>query len=129
KNVYDGHTLPEVLEVTESIMGIRPLKAIADRGYRGEKEVNGTQILTPQPGGRDQSRREKEAMRKRFRRRAAIEPVISHLKHDHRLMRNYLKGSVGDAINLLLAAAAWNLRKWMRSLLFCLIRLCNQLFP
>jgi len=29
-------------------------------------------------------------------------------------MRNYLKGTVGDSINLMLAAAAFNFKKWMR---------------
>jgi len=60
-------------------------------------------------------------MRARFRRRAAIEPVISHLKYQCRLMRCCLKGFVGDQMNLLLAAAAWNLKKWLRTTaLFCL---------
>lgn len=54
-------------------------------------------------------------MRARFRRRAAIEPVISHLKHQYRLMRCFLKGFVGDQLNLMLAAAAWNLKKWLRA--------------
>jgi hypothetical protein len=53
-------------------------------------------------------------MRKRFRGRAAIEPVISHLKHDFRLLRCFLKGFRGDQLNLTLAAATWNFRKWMR---------------
>ena len=44
--------------------------------------------------------------RKRFRRRAGIEPIIGHLKSDHRLKRNFLKGFAGDQINLLMAAAA-----------------------
>jgi hypothetical protein len=48
-------------------------------------------------------------------RRAAIEPVISHLKQQYRLARCFLKGFGGDQINLLLAAAAWNLRKWLRA--------------
>ncbi|WP_220495775.1 transposase, partial [Oceanospirillum sediminis] len=47
------------------------------------------------------------------RRRSAIEPIIGHLKQDYRLSRNGLKGSEGDAINLLMAACAWNLKKWM----------------
>ena len=57
-------------------------------------------------------------MRARFRRRAAIEPVISHLKHQYRLVRCFLKGFVGDQVNLLLAAAAWNLKKWLRTAAF-----------
>ena len=53
-------------------------------------------------------------MRKRFRKRAGIEPVIGHLKSDHRLDRNYLKGFEGDQINVMMATAAFNSRKWMR---------------
>jgi hypothetical protein len=42
------------------------------------------------------------------------EGLISHLKHDHRMIRNYLSGTAGDQINTLLAAAAYNMKKWMR---------------
>ncbi len=62
-------------------------------------------------------------MRARFRRRSAIEPVISHLKHQYRLLRCFLKGFSGDQINLMLAASAWNLRKWMRQLASFWLRL------
>ena len=125
KNVYDGHTLPEVLDQAEAIMNQRPSKAIVDRGYRGRKWVEGTEVMVPGRPPRGQSRSQNARMRQRFRRRAAIEPVISHLKHDFRLFRCFLKGNVGDAINLMMAATAWNLRKWMRAVLFCLIQ-CLQ---
>ncbi len=46
-------------------------------------------------------------------RRAAIEPLIGHLKTDFRLSRNFLKGQTGYVINLLMAACSWNLRKWV----------------
>jgi IS5 family transposase len=68
-------------------------------------------------------------MKKRFRRRCAIEPVIGHLKSDYRMGRNCLRGFAGDQINLFLAAAAWNFRRWMRliaafwHLLHCLFQL------
>ena len=39
--------------------------------------------------------------------------MIGHLKSDHRMMRNYLKGTLGDAINTMMAAAAYNMRHWM----------------
>jgi len=29
------------------------------------------------------------------------------------MARNYLKGAIGDRINLLMAAAAWNLKQWL----------------
>ncbi|EKO79327.1 transposase DDE domain protein [Leptospira sp. Fiocruz LV3954] len=44
-------------------------------------------------------------------RRSAIEPVISHLKHDHNMIRNFLKGREGDRINALFAAAGCNFSK------------------
>ena len=50
-----------------------------------------------------------------MQRRAAIEPVIGHLKDDHRMRRNHFKGRVGDRINTVLAAAGYNislLRHW-----------------
>ena len=121
ENIYDGHTLPEVLGLAEAVMGRRPTKAIVDRGYRGRREVEGTKVLVPERPPANQSRSQTAKMRERFRRRAAIEPVISHLKHDYRLLRCFLKGQLGDALNLMLAAAAWNLKKWMRAVLFWLL--------
>lgn len=59
----------------------------------------------------------KDTKRKQCRRRAAIESIISHLKADHRMARNYLKGAIGDHINLLMAAAAWNLKQWLLAIL------------
>jgi IS5 family transposase len=114
ENQYDGHTLPEVLAWTEAFQGQRPEKGIVDRGYRGARWVGETEILIPDKAPRNQSKAERQRMKKRFRRRTAIEPLIGHLKSDYRLARNYLKGFAGDQINLLLAATAWNLRKWMR---------------
>jgi IS5 family transposase len=114
ENQYDGHTLPGQLEQVEQLVGRRPQVAIVDRGYRGKKWVEQTQIMTPEVPSKTAKAYEKQKMRLRFRRRAAIEPVIGHLKSDFRLWRNYLRGSLGDSLNLMLAAAAFNLRKWMR---------------
>lgn len=117
KNHYDGHTLPEALKQTEELVGKRPAVAICDRGYRGNKFIEGTQIVIPKNPSKKASTYERQKARKRFRRRAGIEPIIGHLKSDFRLMRNYLKGAVGDSINLMLAATAFNLRKLLRQLL------------
>lgn len=46
-----------------------------------------------------------------MRRRAAVEPIIGHLKSNYRLNRNHLKGKVGDRANVVLAAAAYNMAK------------------
>jgi IS5 family transposase len=113
-NQYDGHTLPEVLDQAEAITDQRAKVAIVDRGYRGRNMVGETEILVSGKPPVGQSRSKSAKMRARFRRRAAIEPVISHLKYDFRLLRCFLKGFEGDQISLMLAAAAWNFRKWMR---------------
>lgn len=117
KNIYDGHTLPEVLKQSEELVGRRAKVAICDRGYRGKRTIDGTRIELPGKPRKRASAYEKRKARKRFRRRAGIEPIIGHLKSDFRLLRNYLKGSVGDSINLMLAAAAYNFKKLMRQLL------------
>ena len=80
ENLYDGDTLRPALAQTRTITERQPAKAIVDRGYRGRKEVDGTEVMLPGRPKAGQSRRESAKMRARFRRRAAIEPVISHLK-------------------------------------------------
>lgn len=116
KNIYDGHTLPQVLSQCWTITGTCPSVAICDRGYRGLKQVGDVQILIPGRPKKSDSQYQRQKSRQRFRRRAAIEPIIGHLKHDHRMARCYLKGAVGDAINLFMASAAFNFKKWMRQL-------------
>lgn len=50
ENLYDGDALRPALEQTRSITGQQPAKAIVDRGYRGRKEVDGTEVLVPGSG-------------------------------------------------------------------------------
>lgn len=118
KNMFDGHTVPGVLAQIKRLIDRVPAVGIADRGYRGKSKVNDTQIVTPKPARKNASDEAKALARRRFRRRAGIEPVIGHLKSDHRLKRNFLKGFEGDQINLLMAAAAFNFKKWMREVVF-----------
>lgn len=93
-------------------------KAIVDRGYRGVTKIGETKIHCPKKPKKNQSYSETRRKRKDFRRRASIEPTISHLKTDFLLSRNFLKGSTGDSINLILSGAAFNLRKLIRKLEF-----------
>ena len=73
----------------------------------------GATIYVPATPLKRDSEYQKQKKREKFKRRAAIEPIIGHLKSDYRLARNYLKGFIGDQINLLLAAIAWNMKKLM----------------
>ena len=111
ENVYDGDTLLPQLEQTESITGYKPKIGIVDRGYRLRKVINGVKIIIPAKLPASASNYQKQMMRKRFRARASIEPIIGHLKQDHRLSRNYLLDEQGDLVNTQLAAAGFNLIK------------------
>ena len=125
-NPYDGKTLESALTQYGQLYGKSPIKVIVDEGYRGKQKIGETEILrVHQKRKISYSRR---SWRKRFRRRAAVEPVIGHLKQDHRLGRNYLKGIIGDEINLLMACAAFNFKKLIRSYDFILLKINNALW-
>ena len=128
-NAYDGDTLDDVLSQIQAVRGKAAARAFCDRGFRGRKRIGDTSIILPEAPVPKASDGAKRKARKNFGRRSAIEPVIGHLKNEFRLARNYLKGTIGDAINLLLAAAAFNCRKWMNALaqglLFALLFLCG----
>ncbi len=64
-----------------------------------------------------------------MKRRAAVEPTIGHLKNEHRLDRNQLRGPLGDSINAILSAAAMNFGKLMGFLLAIFLQLLESLFP
>ncbi|MCP5246445.1 MAG: IS5 family transposase [Burkholderiales bacterium] len=113
QNLHDSHTLPEILQHVETSRGKAASQAVCDRGYCGKSEVNGTTIILPGKALKRDSRYQRDKKRKQCRRRAAIEPIIGHLKSDYRMARNYLKGAIGDQINLLMAACAWNLKQWL----------------
>ena len=112
-NEHDSKTLKAVLAHASTHRHTPIEKATCDGEYRGVKEVNTTHICIPEIHLKRDTKEEKEQKRKQFRRRAAVEPTIGHLKHNHKMARNYLKGFIGDQINLLMAACAWNLKKWM----------------
>ena len=124
KNLFDGHTLLPQLEQVEELTGLKPRYAIVDRGYRGQSQIGNTNVVMPKNLKRE-SRYLKKKREERCRSRSGIEGLISHLKLDHRMLRNYLKGTQGDKINTLLAAAAYNMKKWMarhRHLIFVFLR-------
>ena len=126
QNCHDSHTLPEVLSHIKESRDKAVKNAVCDRGYRGRKTVGDTVIILPAPPLRRDNHYQRDKKRKRCRRRAAIEPIIGHLKTDFRLTRNFLKGVVGDFINLLMAACTWNLNKWMRSVFLFIFMVLNS---
>lgn len=108
ENMHDSKTLPAALQQHQRLTGIKAKEVYVDRGYPGPKQIEGTQIHLPKP-----NKNITLSQRKKHKRRAAIEPVIGHLKHDYRMLRNFLSGSFGDAVNVLLAASAMNFKRMM----------------
>jgi IS5 family transposase len=107
-NPYDGHTLSESLDQTTRLTGWTAKEAYVDLGYRGhgyegETHVNIVNYRTINNLTR--------SVKKWFKRRNAVEPIIGHLKSDSRMDRNYLKGVEGDRINAILCGCGFNMRK------------------
>jgi IS5 family transposase len=114
-NPYDGHTLGPVLEHLHQRLGIELDRGHVDKGYRGHNYPNKFKIWIT-----GQARNVTKNIKREMKRRAAVEPVIGHVKAEHRMGRNYLKGRTGDRTNAILAAAGYNfhlLLRWLEVLL------------
>lgn len=112
-NPYDGHTMHEQIEQSTILMqslGVKPEVVYADLGYRGVDKDNPD--IEIKHRGKDKRLSDEE--RKLLKRRQAIEPIIGHLKADHRMDRCHLKGAQGDALHAVLCAAGYNIRWLLR---------------
>jgi IS5 family transposase len=129
-NPYDGHTLATVIPEMEELIGNTIERALLDKGYRGHNAPPDHKFRMFISG---QKRRVTPQIKRELRRRSAVEPVIGHLKSEHRMGRNYLWHRQGDATNAVLAAAGYNFRRLIRwlSLLLCqiLVQLSARLSP
>jgi len=126
-SIHDNHTIEPMLEQIERIASYRPSVLVGDRGFRGQSEFGSTRVVWPQSAATQLSESLRAQGRTRYRRRAAIEPRIGHLKSDFGLGRNFLKGTPGDELNLLLAASASNLRLWCSAFLAALLNFVRLL--
>ena len=119
-NPYDGHTLKDVIPDIEALIGNEVKKILTDAGYRGHNAPDTHRFRVYTQG---QKRGISPTLKKQMKRRAAIEPVIGHVKNEHRMGRNFLAHTKGDRINAVLAAAGYNFRlllNWLRDFL-CLM--------
>ena len=118
-NPFDGHTLGPMVADLEKLTGMETRRIHVDKGYRGHNHPQKFRVLIS-----GQVRRVTAAIRREMKRRAAVEPVIGHIKAEHRMDRNHLKGREGDRINAVLAAAGYNfslLLRWLTQILRALI--------
>jgi IS5 family transposase len=125
-NPYDGHTLAKVLPAIEALIGNVLDRIFTDAGYRGHNAPPEYKFKVFTAG---QKRRVTPQIKRQMRRRAAVEPVIGHLKAEHRMGRNYLAHSTGDASNAVLAAAGYNFRLLVRWLRLSWLRILSLLAP
>ena len=113
-NPYDGHTLASQIEQTTVLLqdiGVKPMTAVVDLGYRGVDHLVPLQIVH-----RGRYKTMSTQQRQWLKRRQAIEPTIGHTKHDHGMRRCWLKGSEGDALHAVLCAAGFNIRWLLRAI-------------
>lgn len=125
-NPYDGHTLASVIPDMEALIGNTIARILADKGYRGHNAPPGHKFRVFISG---QKRGVTAKIKRELRRRSAVEPVIGHLKAEHRMGRNYLWFTQGDAANAVLAAAGYNFRRLIRWLGLLLWLILAALFP
>jgi len=114
---YDGHTLETVIPAIERTTGATLARIIADAGYRGHDAPAPYDMRVYICG---QKRRMTDEIKRKMRRRSAVEPVIGHMKNEHRMGRNHLAGATGDASNAVPAAAGYYFRRllaWLALLL------------
>jgi IS5 family transposase len=108
-NPHDSKTLEPTLNTIKELTGKQFDRVIVDRGYRGKRKVSNTDVILP---GKCKNRTKYEQRKHKLkcRLRSSIEATIGHLKSDHRMGRNYLKGSVGAEMNALLAGIGINFK-------------------
>ncbi len=125
-NPYDGHTLATVIPDMEALVGNTIERILADKGYRGHNAPPDYKFRVFISG---QKRGVTPRIKRQLRRRSAVEPVIGHLKAEHRMGRNYLWYRRGDAANAVLAAAGYNFRRLIRWLRLLLRQILIALIP
>lgn len=124
-NPYDGHAFGPVIADLEKLTGVMVRRVLGDRGYRNYPDRFKVWIT-------GQVRHVTKAIRREMRRRAAVEPVIGHLKDDHRAA-TISKAATATASTPSSPPQAANfslLRRWLDQLLRALLLiLCRSLSP
>jgi transposase, IS5 family len=118
-NIADVKTLGQVIGGIKKNVGHSPREITGDRGFDQslKKQENcrrrwGIQRMAiPKKGKTPHPNSEKHWFRRALKQRVKIEPIIGHLKSDHRMNRCRYKGAAGDTVNVVWATLAWNTKK------------------
>lgn len=122
ENEFDGHTLEKSLKKAEELAQTKIDEGFVDKGYKGHGVEDKNIYISGQKRGLT------KALKMRLKRRSAIEPQIGHMKSDGKLKRNYLKGTIGDALNALLCAIGHNMRLVLRKIKSLFVLIWTYLF-
>jgi IS5 family transposase len=109
---FDGHTLKPAIDRLKNTTGVTPTRIYVDKGYQGHHYEPRIHVFKS-----GQKRGVTASIRKELRRRSVVEPIIGHLKGEHHLGRNHLKGKQGDRINAVMSGVGYNFRlllRWFR---------------
>ena len=112
--------MASTIENVEEITGCEVSKAYVDEGYKGHDYENKHRVYRSR-----QKRGVFGQIKRELKRRSAIEPIIGHVKHDHRMDRCHLKGKKGDQINAIFAAIGFNFKQilnWLAVVYYILIQ-------
>ena len=118
-NIADTQTVATLLKHMETNTGKRANTIAADRGFdqsykkqnRCRRRWGVKRLAIPKKGKRPHRDSHNQWFKQALKQRVKIEPVIGHLKSDHRMDRCRYKGPDGDTANVLWAVAAWNVKK------------------
>ncbi len=110
-NPFDGHTLVGAIRHLVGMTGVIPERIFVNKGHNGHGCGSLGEVHVASRIPKNATR----TSRKLLKRRSVIEPTIGHMKSDHRLERNFLKGKEGDRINALMAAVGYNSAKLLRA--------------
>lgn len=110
-NPYDGKTLSQTIEQVEKLTDTAVNCISLDMGYRKHNYEGDAEVFI----SNRYRKKVKASIKKIWKRRSAVEPVIGHMKSDHALSRNKLKGTKGDNMNVILSACGFNMRKLLKA--------------
>jgi len=118
-NVADVRTIGPLMVRFQKNTGRSPKEVGADRGFdqSGRKQKSCcrrwqiNRLAVPKKGRSKHPDSDRPWFKKALKRRIKIEPVISHLKNDHRMNRCRYRGVLGDTANVVWATLAWNTKK------------------
>jgi IS5 family transposase len=122
QNISDSKTVGKVVNRMKINTGQRPDVLAGDRGFdqsskkqeRCRRRWGVKRLAIAKKGKKPHRDSDAPWFKKALKQRVKIEPIIGHLKADHRMDRCRYKGPQGDTTNVVWAAAAWNMRKATR---------------